>query len=302
MRFLSACGGDAAAPPAIVSAPVGSPPRSQPPSSIVAWGDSLTNGGTASSPAASYPAVLAEITGRHVDNEGISGQRSTQIAARQGGVPARLTLEGNLIPPAGPAHIQQASEYPITVPGPAEVTGTLGGVHGALTLDDGGIPLPIVFLFTRSEDGSPEMIAPQTPFIVDTFGRENWINVLWLGRNNYEDPDTILSDLRACANFLTTDHYIVLGLLNANDEGLATPVYEQIVSLNSRMAQAFGDHYLDIRQVLIDHYDPTNPQDQADHANDVPPSSLRANPLHPNDAGYRLIAETVAQFIDVKGW
>lgn len=69
---------------------------------IVAWGDSLTAGTGATGPGTRYPAVAAGLFGppRQVINKGMGGQTSRQIAARQGGVPILLTLEGDTIPPA----------------------------------------------------------------------------------------------------------------------------------------------------------------------------------------------------------
>ncbi|MFD1912806.1 hypothetical protein [Halodurantibacterium flavum] len=60
---------------------------------VVAWGDSLTAGAGATA-AASYPAVAQGLFAprRTILNEGIGGQTSTQIAARQGAVPIPVTL------------------------------------------------------------------------------------------------------------------------------------------------------------------------------------------------------------------
>lgn len=70
---------------------------------IAAWGDSLTAGAGASSAAYRYPAAAAAlfVPHRRVFAHGVGGQTSTQIAARQGGVPILLTLEGDEIPALG---------------------------------------------------------------------------------------------------------------------------------------------------------------------------------------------------------
>lgn len=69
---------------------------------IVAWGDSLTAGVGASDDRHRYPAAAAALfePPRDVLNRGIGGQISTQIAARQGGVPILVTLDGGTIPEA----------------------------------------------------------------------------------------------------------------------------------------------------------------------------------------------------------
>ena len=72
--------------------------------SIVAFGDSLTAGAGASSPDHSYPALTASlfVPPRAIVNRGVGGQTSTQIAARQGGKPLLLAVQGpqskNLFP------------------------------------------------------------------------------------------------------------------------------------------------------------------------------------------------------------
>ncbi|WP_141105776.1 SGNH/GDSL hydrolase family protein [Rhizobium sp. R693] len=72
--------------------------------SAVAFGDSLTAGAGASSPYHSYPALAASLFDppRIILNRGMGGQTSTQIAARQGGKPLLLAVQGpeskNLFP------------------------------------------------------------------------------------------------------------------------------------------------------------------------------------------------------------
>jgi hypothetical protein len=53
----------------------------------------------------------------------------------------------------------------------------------------------------------------------------------------------------------------------------------RIMALNSALAAAYPNNYLDIRSYLVSQYDPTNPLDVFDHENDVWPASLRAHNL-----------------------
>ncbi|MFC7703158.1 hypothetical protein ACFQXB_02975 [Plastorhodobacter daqingensis] len=68
----------------------------QPP--VVAWGDSLTAGAGVTGAGRRYPAVASGLftPPRTILNEGIGGQTSTQIAARQGAVPILVTATGPL--------------------------------------------------------------------------------------------------------------------------------------------------------------------------------------------------------------
>src|ERR1043165_4079862 len=83
-------------------------------SSIVTWGDSLTWGGQSSSRDTTYPADLGRLLARTVFNAGVGGQTSSEIAARQGGAPALLGFEGNLLPPIGKATTNSVSVYPMS--------------------------------------------------------------------------------------------------------------------------------------------------------------------------------------------
>ncbi|MBO9125305.1 MULTISPECIES: SGNH/GDSL hydrolase family protein [unclassified Rhizobium] len=74
-----------------------SPTRQRPGArAIIAFGDSLTEGAGASSRDTTFPAIAANLFDppRRIINRGIGGQTSTEIAARQGGVPLLLAVAG----------------------------------------------------------------------------------------------------------------------------------------------------------------------------------------------------------------
>ena len=93
----------------IAGAPVGPSPSAR---NIVAWGDSLT-AGSGSSDGQGYPRLAEQLftTPRRVLNRGVGAQTSAQIAARQGGLPILLTLEGDIIPEAGGGTIEHRSDF-----------------------------------------------------------------------------------------------------------------------------------------------------------------------------------------------
>ncbi len=299
MLLLAACGSETA-PTISAPAEAASTSASTP---IIAWGDSFTAGATATSAATTYPAQLARITRRDVSNEGVTGIRSEQMAARQGGEPALVTLAGDLMPPAAATVVRNSTPWPVSPPRPT-LAGSLIGVHGLMSLHSAGLPIAIGVLFQRDDAGAVETLPKDTPFIPDTAASRTWVNIFWIGRNNIfmGDPNRIVPDLRACVSFLRTDTYIVLPVFNAEGEGRGTSAYDTIMSVNARIAAEFGDHYVDMRRIFIEHGNPANAQDQANVAQDVPPSSLRGDPLHPNDAGYLPVANEIARFIQMRGW
>lgn len=268
---------------------------------IVVWGDSTTSGIGASTPDFSYPAQLQQLTGRTVYNGGVSGQTSDQIAAREGGAPALLTFPGNTLPPSGSVVVQSESTFPVTAEGPGPITGSVGGFHGTLSYQEAGRN-NAELVFTRDDAGIMESIPPQTPFHPDTFAREAQINVFWMGQNNFYDPQKVISDIAKSIAFLSRDTFIVMSLLNSGDEGIGTSSYEELARINAQLAQTYAGHFLDIRKILVNSYDPSNPRDVLDYNNDIPPYSLRNDNEHLNDKGYAIVARQVAGFIAAGNW
>lgn len=295
--FLTACSGGSGT---VATGDPASPgiPATPGTSEIAVWGDSTTSG-IGSNPGMSYPEQLQSLTGRVVFNGGVSGQTSDQIAAREGGSPALLTLPNNTLPASGSVVVSDQSTFPVSADGPGPIAGSLGGVHGTLSYQASSTPR---LVFTRDSTGTAVAIPAQTAFLPDTFGRESQINVFWMGQNNFYEPSQVKNDIANSIGFLSTEKFIVLSILNAESEGIGTPAYNAIIQLNTELAQAYPNNYIDIRKILIDAYDPANPQDVRDFNNDTPPASLRNDNEHLNDAGYRIVAQQVAAFIAAKNW
>lgn len=114
--------------------------------------------------------------------------------------------------------------------------------------------------------------------------------IIWAGRNNYNSPTTVEADIAAMVADLTTTHYLVLSVTNGEGEGIGTTAYTEITSIDASLAASYGSHYLDVREMLVQHYDPNQPADVTDFQNDVVPTSLRGDWQHLNDAGYALVA------------
>lgn len=85
-------------------------------------------------------------------------------------------------------------------------------------------------------------------------------------------------------------------------EGSANHGY--LISLCNSIASTYPNNYIDIRQDIIDAYNPGVPQDVIDFNNDVTPSTLQApgDTPHLNDAGYGVVAASIKSFVDGKGW
>jgi hypothetical protein len=241
---------------------------------VAAWGDSLT-WGLDDPGSVPYSTQLGDLIFLPVVNEGIGGQSSTEIGVREGGVPTYATISGGVIPASGGVTVTFPKGYePVTSGGPIGGNpGTILGVHGLVTIDSTGT----IFTFTRTTAGDA-VNAPGSPqFVVDT-PYANYLPVFWEGRNNYLDGPQILSDLAAqVATVPSGQNYLVMSIINDNrqDEWIGGAGYQVIVATNSNMAAKFGSHYLDIRKVLVDSYNPASVVDVSDHEHDEIPTSFR---------------------------
>lgn len=276
---------------------------------VAAWGDSLTCGcsGRTRGP---YPSELQEQITLPVLNLGVSGNTSTQIGVREGGVPTTVTIDGGIIPASGGVTVtfpscpnDACADYiPVTPYGPAGgVSGTILGVHGTVTIDSTGT----ILTFTRTSSGSAVSASGAPSFVVDT-PYANYLPVFWEGRNDFGATAQILSDLAGqVATVPPGQDYLVLSVININRPvewyGVSgNDLYQWVIPFNEQLASIYGSHYIDVRKLLVDAYDPTQATDVTDYQHDEPPTSLRAldqtatlaNSIGPNDTTITLANES----------
>jgi len=126
--------------------------------------------------------------------------------------------------------------------------------------------------------------------------------VIWAGRNNYDDSDTVKADIAEMVDQLTTDRFVVLSVLNMQTEPKGGGSLATINRLNQDLAKRYQGHYLDVRTTLVNAYDKSSAQDIADHDSDCTPSSLRSDKIHLNTAGYQLVSNMVLDFFKANKW
>src|SRR5690606_13221893 len=144
--------------------------------SIVCWGDSLTS--------ASYPRILAKLTGRPVTSRGVGGNTSAQIAARQGGRPTYMTLVGGRIPASGAVRVESFTVTPMGIYGKQVIEGSIGGVAGVLRRIS-----QETYEFTRTTPGAAVEVPVALPFMPDVGETDFEIAVIWSRRNNYDEQE-----------------------------------------------------------------------------------------------------------------
>ena len=244
---------------------------------VTAWGDSITVGKEDESQV-DYPDVLATLLGHPVTNLGVGAQTSTEIAVREGGVVAPLTVSGDVIP-AGPSCSVQVS-FPVgQSPAYSAFTsqtyplGSISDVQG-YTQDNGAHQFYFVPLACPP---SPVQVPPGTNWVPTIGTLDNGTVIIWAGRDNFGTPAQVQSDIAAMvASLPPSAKFLILGVLNEEGELSGTVDYQEVVSLNAALASTYGPNFLDMRSYLVSQYDPSNPVDLIDFANDVPPYSLRA--------------------------
>ncbi len=261
-------------------------PPTRPTGAIVCWGDSMTAGGEGVTDQGQYPILLQQQVGQLVVNQGIGGQTSTQIGVRQGGVATYATVAGGMIPAYGKGGVTitfKPGYEPLTSPN-GVVQGSILGVDGNLTLSD---LLPNGrFTFTRTSPGNTPVSAPGTPQYIPDQPFSSDIPIFWEGRNNILHTTSgpwgaqqVLADIAAqVATVPQGKSYLVLSILNENDaaERSGGFFYDNVIELNNSLSNIYGSHYLDIRSILVNAYDPTQPLDVIDHSYDMWPTSLSA--------------------------
>lgn len=275
---------------------------------ICCWGDSLTKG--IGGGVTTYPSLLATLTGLSTDNKGVGGFTSSQIAARQGGVNVQVTLNGNLIPAAGGAtlgivavtskninYLMSGEEYV------GYMTGFLCGISGRITTDALGN-----WSFYRFTSGTATDCPPNSIFTIEpsySDANQESISVIWAGRNNFRYPENIYSDIDAMISHKKSINkkYIILSVINGDypSEKIGSTEYHFFEEIRNYLADKYGSHFLDIWQLLVDSYNPAEPQDVIDYSAGIVPYSLRNDSIHLNAAGYTIVANAIyAKLLQLK--
>jgi hypothetical protein len=274
--FAAGCTSGVAPNSSAPTAPISSAPAPVAAPGVVAWGDSMTQGNHGSYDVNNYPSQLGALLTVPVVNEGVDGNTSTQIGVREGGVPTYATVAGGVIPASGAVQVTFLTGYePVTSIGPVAGTpGTIQGVHGVVTYNSASSG----YVFTRSTAGSAVPASGSQQFVVDT-PYANYLPVFWEGHNNFGAPSQIIADLKAqIATVPPGQDYLVLSMTNdeKSSEWAGGTNYNLMMSDNQQMQALAGSHYLDIHEILVNSYDPTQAYDVTDFNKDEVPTSLRA--------------------------
>ncbi|NKR24029.1 hypothetical protein GS479_01335 [Rhodococcus hoagii] len=267
---------------------------------------------TTHSPGVDWPVNhLAPLLGVPVVNQGVSGQGAADILTRVGLLRPQVAVSGGAIPASGPVavtSIDPATGWRINGTGSFAFTGSINGVEGNLSHDTQAN----TWTFTRTTAGSAVPVAPGTEFIrkeslTTPFNRL----VIGTGRNNVTDGSlpAVRDLLRLGVGNIRTQvkKYLIWGVINGTDEPRGHARHTAITAYNTALAADHGERFYDVRRDFIDRgltlagIAPTS-QDTTNIGNDCPPPSLMADAIHPNAAGYKVLATLIAEKLLALGW
>lgn len=271
------------------------------------FGDSLTIGAGGTAPYGNT--VAAALQGRPVFSDGIVGQGASSIAVRQGGIPLKITVEGNKLDSIKPVKITKLSDMFLSTPSRNSEysrTGTILGVRCTIRRT------------ASSAEGEQYTLTPATVSVIDIPADSEFLledaakfktatQILWYGTNNIGEPGAEAEIIRALdssiAYITAPARYVVLGVLTEADENKGSENYKQVTAINEKLAAKYGDAFVKMTpptdaELTAISYKPTA-EDLTDLENLNFPRGLRADiktdDIHLNDKGYQIIANRVIE-------
>ncbi|WP_229216451.1 SGNH/GDSL hydrolase family protein [Dyadobacter sp. 3J3] len=269
------------------------------------FGDSLTIGAGGTAPYGNIVGAALDL--RPVFSEGIVGQNASRIAVRQGGVPLKLSVEGNKLNGIQPVKITKLSNLFLSTPSNGDEYGRTGTVNGvrctirrkAVTGQDD------VYTITPTTVSVIDVPADSEFLLEDAARLKTATQILWYGRNNIGETDAekeILSALVSSIAYMTAPaRYIILGVLIAASENKGTENFNQTAAINAALAAKYGDLFVEMTpptdaEMSAIGYTPTA-DDLVDLEKMNFPRGMRMDiindDIHLNDKGYLIVANRV---------
>jgi hypothetical protein len=280
-----------------------------PPRQLLHLGDSLQRGWTELGWNTSFKTVFG--AGNVLDLSE-SGNTSHEIAARQGGKPAQVTLEGGVLP-AGTGSVNVTFDVnPLTNPN-ANRTSTLGGtllgvpvivtqvkVNGVVT----SLTLRRVFA------GTAVPVRGAVPFVTG-YSAQDAIMLFGIGRNNFhiDTPESIADEAQAILDWSNRDwHDHVLYLIPPSTGDSAAQNVKRL-AVNAELVRRFGPicfdqgEYLSSTTALAEVGITATAQDTSDITARYIPFSLRraGDNMHYNVSGYKVLEKATFRLLEARG-
>ena len=223
-----------------------------------------------------------------ISHGGVGGQRTIEIASRQGGIP--LMVDEFTIPyDTSSVEVELYAWYDgkkslnlLENSGNRQLNPvTICGVEGEISKVDGK------YFFARTADGDLVKVDDFTN--VETYGSKvfdnTYVTIIFSGANDKmtesDIPDWIAIQKSMIEKLGEHARYIIVGEYFSTD-------YSILPKFSSAQARAFGKHFCDLRNYTLNYglkkagIEPTD-QDKKNILNGVIPTSLRTDQVHQND-------------------
>lgn len=263
------------------------------------------------------PAQLQSLfPARIVNNRGIGGQVSAQIASRQGGLPVTLTVAGNSLPANyAAASVTSISSQMLSTGADNAARYHSGQINGnpcvLERLATGGPPSTTETYNIYNGVGSAVAIPARALFIPDDgWNARHSVQVLWMSNNddlsNLTGP---LANVAACYAYVSEPkRVVVVGEHSNPSSAIGSLHYNQVQALNAALQATYpvyvtSDPPTDAEMTAVG-YTPTT-QDRTDIGNGVWPVGLRSgggDTVHLVDAGYQIMGNRIGAAITANGW
>lgn len=268
--------------------------------SVNCWGDSLTYGVGGNN--VSYPTVIDTLADDSVtvNNYGVGGEATREIAGRMGAVP--FTLAADITIPADKTSVTIELNGGEILKQGGNSKYSIDGVSGTLEKTN----QPTVYNFTRETAGDSKTVNKGTQVLPVGISLSG-VNVIWTGAN---DRYNLKNDFDGTKNYLFDIHgqmidkineaggkYIIVGITAGDENADYTAVIKEF---EEYQAAKYGDNFLNLRSILTDEktyakYGVTlTVDDKAMMASGrIPHTILADDKLHFNQYGYAIIGKII---------
>lgn len=303
--------------------PVFAGPVPYTPTGFTAFGDSTTFGdGLTSTQSERWTTLLGARIGVHIENRGVNGAKSGDIASRYGALAPVMSVSGGIVPASGSVTLNAIDLNP-TRGAPAFPVELLceGGERIAGTM------LPVNFAsatFTRYTAGAA--VNTTRARVISRMSDQSRRRVLFCGMGVNDEADIVAGTVKTSAiksfyrsisivQAAAKTRIVVWGMLDRGQgEAPGTPIGNYIVEIEQFLLEEFGASFAPVRQFLSSAYGltmaarlqpsfvPTTADNDAVAAGVTPPSyRVGGTSVHLNPLGHQLQAWFFHQHLITRG-
>jgi len=275
---------------------------------IVAWGDSLTEGGGGNG--VTFPNVLQGLISESkldipVENMGVAGEDTNTILGRVESVPF---VVGSFTIPEDTSEVEiwltssnGNAVWPLRQ-GDKMNPVIINGVEGTIRIEQDSVDsADFTYYFQRTSAGESVEVEEET--VVETIGSssfDNYIPIIFIGTNGgYDDEEDLITQINTIRDMgKYNEKYIVLGLTTGNAESNEY--------LESLMEEEFGERYINLREYLVENglelagLEATEADLDAISEGSIPPSLL-SDEVQFNAQGYTIIGQAIYERMNELG-